>query len=137
MLQGISASTAKAYTGAQETYTGFCSALQVATLPCSTNTLLRYIAWLKSSKNLAPSTIRVHLAAVRHLHAINGFSMDPVSDSRVALARAAATRRTHLKDKRDPLSYDDLKAVFHSISNPSFGDEMFLAAALLGFCGML
>ena len=55
----------------------------------------------------------------------------------MALARAAATRRTHIKDKREPLSYEDLKVVFLAISNPSFEDEMFLAAALLGFCGML
>ena len=71
VFDNLAPQTKLKYARIQNTFLGFWLSTGLAPLPASA--LLRYLSYLKLGMALAPQTIRGHLAAVRHLHLVNGF----------------------------------------------------------------
>ena len=69
--QGIAPATAHTYRAGTTAYTNFCNRFNFALLPASEDQLILFVADLAQTK--AYSTIKVYLAAVRHLHIIHNF----------------------------------------------------------------
>ena len=138
MVNGLALSTSKKYSAAQGVFARFCLDLGVAPVPCDSHSLLKFIAWLKRLKNLGPEAIRGYLAAVRHLHSINGYEFKGDADPRVKLARRAANKRVSPKDGRLPITRDILSRLAEAGQvRDGFGSRLFLAAATLGYAGWL
>ena len=89
MFAGVAASTSQTYAKSQQQYLLFCSLIHCQPLPASELILLRFISWLKLSKNIEGVTISNYLSSIRHLHIINNHP-DPLQEAeRVRLVRKA------------------------------------------------
>ena len=138
-LQGLAYSSAKKYAYAQRSYAVFCSSLGVNPLPCSKNTVLRFVVWLKDyKKKLSSSAIHSHLAAPRNLHIIDNFSLEIFSDPQLGLVKRSACKRDKPRDSRVPVGYTALSSLFNATPAPYIYDDLlFLTAALLIYSGFL
>jgi hypothetical protein len=95
-----------------------------------------YIVFLHGSGRKA-STCCGHLAAIRHLHIINGLP-DPTRDTpRLALVKRGIAVRTTPEVRRAPLTADSLLAFMGVLDLSVFDDSLLFAAAALGFFGFL
>ena len=131
-------STKEKYANLQDIYLGFCFSVGVVSVPASERSLLRYIAYLVYSKGLAASTVKTHLAAVRHLHLINGHEVDVLSLPRIRMAKACATKTGPVKPLREPIPLSALAELGAMIvRSSSYEDIMFFTGCLLGFYGFL
>jgi hypothetical protein len=120
------------------TFLRFCIDLGVTPLPCSSHTNLKFIAWLKLHKKLGPEAIRGYLAAVKHLHSINGLEFGGEGDPRVKLARKAANKRAAPRDPRLPITLSILvRLVTLAATQDDYQSRLFIAAATLGYFGWL
>ena len=70
-IKGLALSTHKTYHAGQSRYLQFCQQLRVAPVPTSERTLLMFIAHL-AKEGIAYTSIKVYLAAIRHLHVAIG-----------------------------------------------------------------
>ena len=75
-LPDLKPTTRQSYTYSQNSFLAFCEKFCLTPLPCTELNLVRYIAYLRDAKRLSGSSIYAHLAAVKHLHLMNGFSTD-------------------------------------------------------------
>ena len=75
IFDNLAPQTKLKYARIQNIYLSFCLSTGLAPLPACELTLLRYLAYLKLGRALAPQTIKGHLAAVRHLHLVNRFQV--------------------------------------------------------------
>ena len=66
-INGLAPSTMKSYYAGQSRYHQFCQQLRVTAIPTSGRVLLLFIAHL-AKEGIAHTTIKVYLAAIRHLH---------------------------------------------------------------------
>ena len=66
-INGLAPSTRKSYHAGQSHYHHFCQQLRVTPIPTSERVLLMFIAHL-AKEGIAHTTIKVYLAAIRHLH---------------------------------------------------------------------
>jgi hypothetical protein len=118
------------------------------TVPTAEVTILRYIAWLLHHRRLAPGTIKVHLAAIRHLHIINGFADPAAHSDRITLARKAAVRQVVPAPLRVPVRAEVLRQIANRLDTSyrllstdhtytRFEEHLFLAAASIAFFGFL
>ena len=138
IFDNLAPQTKRKYAGIQNIYLGFCRSTGLAPLPACELTLLRYLAYLKLGRALAPQTIKGHLAAVRHLHLINGFQVSELSLPRLSMARAAATKPVGVRAPRTPVPLVALQVLcLKAGRSPSYTDTLFIAACLLGFFGFL
>ena len=138
VLAGACPTTRITYSSLQQTFANFCRSKDLPTVPCSTRTINLYITWLKK-KNLSTSSIRQHIAAVKHLHHINDettrFENDP---SHQLLKKAALKGNGASMDKREPLTVGDLKLILAFWASLDNYDSTMLSAALcLGFSCLL
>ena len=102
MLRGITKSTATDYARKQSTFAGFCVSLGQSPVPCNIDSMIKFVTWLYREKKLAASSIKGFVAAVRHLHLINGEIWSANQDPRFQLIMAGISKRTSPKDNRDP-----------------------------------
>ena len=138
VLGDLKETTKEKYANLQDTYLGFCFSVGVASVPTSETSLLRYIAYLVYSKGLAASTVKTHLAAVRHLHLINGHEVDVLSLPRVRMAKACATKTGSVKPLREPIPLSALAELgVVTVGSSSYDDVMFFTGCLLAFFGFL
>ena len=70
-IKGLAWSTHKTYHAGQSRYLQFCQLLGVAPVPTSERLLLIFIAHL-AKKGIAHTSIKLYLAAIRHLHVAIG-----------------------------------------------------------------
>ena len=83
MWRGLATSTTKSYQSAQRSFQKFCNQLNVAPLPAQEWTLIIYTAHL--AQTVSVSTIKMHMAAIRHLHIIQGLDPPPTTSPRIRL----------------------------------------------------
>ena len=69
--QSVATSTRDTYAIGQNRFLGFCHEIQRQPLPASETTLLLFVSHL-ATISLSHSTIKVYLAAVRHMHMTQG-----------------------------------------------------------------
>ena len=138
-LSGVAESTAEKYAGLQRTFIEFCNLLGVLAVPAEEDTLVKFLAYLKSVRGLAANSIGPYMAAVRHLHIING-QLDPsLNRPRVSLIRSAVTRGgSSRSDERLPLLFSDLLK-FHQIAlaDPGYDSILFTAGCFMAYFGFL
>ena len=138
-LSGVAESTGEKYAGLQRTFIEFCNLLGVLAVPAEEDTMVKFLAYLKSVRGLAAKSIGPYMAAVRHLHIING-QLDPsLNRPKVTLIRSAVTRGggSHT-DERLPLLFSDLLK-FHQIAlaDPSYDSILFTAGCFVAYFGFL
>ena len=105
--------TKATYTSSQKQFIQFCESEDLSILPVSETTLLLFIAYLYN-KNLKAQSIRVYLAAIHHLHTINGFSFQPYSDSIKAALKGASVLSAPPR-RTQPITFDILCQMFEKI----------------------
>ena len=66
-INGLAPSTKKSYHAGQSRYYQFCQQLRVTSIPTSERVLLMFITQI-AKEGIAHTTIKVYLAAIRHLH---------------------------------------------------------------------
>ena len=136
ILNGLARSSAAKYAYAQRTFASFCSHLGAHPVPCTAGTLARYVVWLKHHKALGPDAIRGHVAAVRHLHTVNGHILRADGDPRVAMVKRGACKRTGPRDSRLPVTYRILARMVGKPPDWSdFDHRLFLAGAMVAYAG--
>ena len=64
---GLAASTKTTYSAGQLRFINFCNGLQIPPVPASEATLILFVTYL-ATNNISHTTIKVYLAAVRHMH---------------------------------------------------------------------
>ena len=85
--------TRKNYSYSQSIFLSFCEQFCLTPLPCTEINLLKYIAYLRDDKRLTCNSIHTHLAAVKHLHMMNGFNnTDVFLSPRIKAARSKASK---------------------------------------------
>ena len=138
--------TMRAYRFAWRAFAKWCEAEGRLALPADPLTVADYLAFAaqaqkdskahKDSEAHKPSTLAVHLAAIRAAHKAAGHP-DPTADERVA-ATMRGIRREHGKPpvQREPLSLNDLRALVRACGDDLAGlrDKALL---LVGFAGAL
>ena len=72
LTEGLAPATRRTYSAGTQSFTSFCSASGIRVLPATEAALLLFISHL-ASKNISHATIKVYLAAIRHMHVIAGF----------------------------------------------------------------
>ena len=68
----------------------FCNQLNIAPLPAQEWTLIIYTAHL--AQTVSVSTIKMHMAAIRHLHIIQGLDPPPTTSPRIHLVISGIQR---------------------------------------------
>ena len=111
VFDDLAPQTKQKYVRIKNSFLGFCLSTGLASLPASVLTLLRYLSYLNLGRALAPQTIKGHLAAVRHLHLVNGFQVSALSLPRLSVARAAATKPVGVRAPRTPIPLVALKVL--------------------------
>lgn len=105
-------------------------------LPASEETLLGLCASL-SGLGLQAGTINGYLAAVRHLHVINGFTPVAGNFERLKLARRGLSVAKSPKPLRAPITGRELRAFISVLDLSKFDDALVFALACLGFFGFM
>ena len=137
MLRGIAKSTATDYARKQATFAGFCINVGQNSVPCNIDTMIKFVTWLHSVKMLAASSIKGFVAAVRHLHLINGEIWSANQDPRFQLIMAGISKRTSPKDNRDPLLPADMEGIKSTLAMAEYDNILFWSALTLAFGGFL
>ena len=70
-VNGLAASTLSTYSAGQIRFTNFCRQLKVTPVPSTEDTLILFATYL-ATINISHTTIKVYLAAVRHMHVSAG-----------------------------------------------------------------
>jgi len=71
LTQGLAPSTITTYAAGKKKYTQFCTTSGLCPMPSSETTLILFASYLATG-NIAHTTIKMYLSAVRHMHAIAG-----------------------------------------------------------------
>jgi len=126
--------TLRAYRAAWRAFAAWCEAEGRLALPADPLTVADYLAF--AAQQHKPSTLAVHVAAIRAAHKAAGHP-DPTADERVK-ATLAGIRRVHGQPpaQREPLTLDDLRALVRACGDDLAGlrDRALL---LVGFAAAL
>lgn len=133
--QGIRGSTARSYASIQKNYVHFCTSYLLRPLPASKDTILLYIAHLHRN-NISAGSLKVHLAAVRNMHLLNGFTPPDNGDASIKLAVKAVADTGPAPSQKAPLTYTDLQKLWPVILN-SDNSLMWQSVVSLAFFGGL
>ena len=110
MWQGLATSTMKSYQSAQRSFLKFCNQLNIVPLPAQEWTLIIYAAHL--AQTVSVSTIKMHMAAIRHLHIIQGLDSPPTTSPRIHLVTNGIQRvRPRVSQSRLPVTPTILRRV--------------------------
>ena len=140
--QGIASATRKTYQSALRRFAGFCSSYNVLTpFPVSESLLCYYASYLATDK-LSPQTIKVYLAAIRHMQITIGLPepREFLSLPRLRLVQAGI-QRTHATQASTKVRLPITPSILRSLKehwSPQRTDEdilMIWAAATLCFFG--
>ena len=141
-MNGLAASTRKAYNTAKKRYKEFCTARSIQPVPASEAQLCQFVSYL-ANDHLAHSTIKCYLSAVRHLHIAEGMG-DPGIGSMARLEQVlkgikSVQARTPSQGRapRLPITPDLLRSMKQSWKNGGnrWDSAMLWAASTLCFFG--
>ena len=126
--------TYRAYRAAWRSFAAWCAEHHCPALPADALAVADYLA--HAAQRHKPSTLAVHVAAIRAAHKAAG-QPDPTADERVA-ATMRGIRRVHGQPpaQREPLSLNDLRALVRACGDDLAGlrDKALL---LVGFAAAL
>lgn len=128
---GVSSNTARAYRSAWRTFEAWCSDRGLPTLPAPAWVCAAYLADRASS--LRPSSLAVHLAAIRQAHVSRG--VDSPTDAREVAEVLKGIKREHgvAPMKKAALTPVQLTTLVNQLGN-GVRDSRDRALLLLGFC---
>ena len=108
-------------------------------LPTTENTLIYFAVFL--GKTVNPDTIKVYLAAVRHMHLVNGYDLQITKFQRLHYILRGIKRVKGVSTRtRLPITLDHLKLfhrILHSRTSPTHDETMIWAAISTAFFGFL
>ena len=139
----MAASTKQTYSAGEKRFISFVNLYRPQEgkhlLPASEETLMKFSAYL--AKSIKHSSIKNYLAAVRHFHIRNGFSLDCQQMLRLQLVLRGIKRSQGDKVRvRLPITIHHLKLFHMMLALPvttNFDSIMFRAAITLAFFGFL
>ena len=138
----IAASTKQTYSSAEKRFLEFCLLYRPPFgkfMPVDENTLVQYAAYL--ARSIKYSSIKSYLAAVRHLHILNGYDLDFKKYPRLQLICKGIKRAQGCSTRvRLPITIHHLKLFFCLLAIPhtSNCDSLMLWAAMtLAFFGFM
>ena len=108
-------------------------------LPTTENTLIYFAVFLAKTVNL--DTIKVYLAAVRHMHLVKGYDLQITKFQRLHYILRGIKRVKGVSTRtRLPITLDHLKLfhrILHSRTSPTHDETMIWAAISIAFFGFL
>ena len=108
-------------------------------LPTTENTLIYFAVFL--AKTVNPDTIKVYLAAVCHMHLVNGYDLQITKFQRLHYILRGIKRVKGVPTRtRLPITLDHLKLfhrILHSRTSPTHDETMIWAAISIAFFGFL
>ena len=108
-------------------------------LPSTENILIYFAVFL--AKTVNPETIKVYLAAVRHMHLVNGYDLPIAKFQRLhCILRGIKRIKGASTRTRLPITLDHLKLfhrILHSRASPTHDEIMIWAAITTAFFGFL
>ena len=138
MWRGLATSTTKSYQSAQRSFQKFCNQLNVAPLPVQEWTLIIYTAHL--AQTVSASTIKMHMAAIRHLHIIQGLDPPPTTSPHIRLVTNGIQRvRPKVAQSRLPVTPTILRRVKAVLDQDplGFSNRLLWAACCTAFFGFV
>ena len=134
----LAPSSQRSYTSAQTQYLKFCSLINQVPVPATEQLLVLFAAHVAQS--CAHSTVRMYLAAVRHMHISKGHR-DPLDNTLQLqlLLRGIKRIKPSLADSRLPITPLILQAILEVVTREphSYTNVMMWAACCLGFFAFL
>ena len=142
-IASLAQGTIKTYSSGEKQFINFYHQFHlhkhVPLLPTTENILIYFAVFL--AKTVNPETIKVYLAAVRHMHLVNGYDLPIAKFQRlhyilrgIKRIKGAPTRT------RLPITLDHLKLfhrILHSRASPAHDEIMIWAAITTAFFGFL
>ena len=138
MWRGLATSTVKSYQSAQRSFLKFCNQLDITPLPAQEWTLIIYAAHL--AQTVSVSTIKMHMAAIRHLHIIQGLDPPPTTSPRIHLVINGIQRvRPRVSQSRLPVTPTILRRVKAVLDQDplGFNNRLLWAACCTAFFGFM
>ena len=111
MLAGVRSTTAKSYSSSQRGYIKFCRSLNLIPVPAEAETVLLYVTHLHN-QSTSHGSIKVHLAAIRNLHIINGYAPPDNSHPPLKMAIKAIQDSTPAPSQKLPLTFEKIKLLW-------------------------
>ena len=140
---GTSSTTQRSYLAGLKRYTTFCSQAKLIPIPTTEATLLLFVTHL-ANQNLAYSTIKVYLAAVRSAHVAQGKHrfFESQLTPRLLLVMKGIRKLTSISKPprvRLPITTDILQGIntILSVEPDSYLNKMMWAACCMAFFGFL
>ena len=139
MASSLAISSQKTYSSGEKRFIDFCYKLHIDPnhiLPTNENMLVYFATYM--ARSVRADTIKVYLAAIRHMHIVNGHNLDLKSFLRLQYVLKGIKRsQGSSKFTRLPITLTHLKLFQLLLSNPSFDNIMLWAALTLAFFGFL
>lgn len=132
MRSGVRPSTRSTYEAGALRFVRFCDQYKLTPQPASEETILRFIAFLHLQQ-LAPSTVRVYLAAVRSLHINSGYPPPPTDKPRILKAIRAMEITSEGPKTKLPITLDILQKLGTVVPPFASGGCMWPAMTLAFF----
>jgi len=140
---GLAKSSRNAYATGQRRYVKFCKMAGAKPIPTSESILTLFITHLATS-NISLQTIKVYLAAVRHIHVCKGLCkhFNQQITPRLHLILRGIQKQLsskHLTKPRLPITLPILHSIKKALSKdtPSYDNTTFWAMCCLAFFGFL
>ena len=138
----IAASTKQTYSSAEKRFLEFCLLYRPPSgkfMPVDENTLVQYTAYL--ARPIKYSSIKSYLAAVRHLHILNGYDLDFKKYPRLQLICKGIKRAQGCSTRvRLPITIQHLQLFFCLLAiphTPNYDSLMIWDAMTLAFFGFM
>jgi len=141
--EGLSPATRRTYSTGKQSFASFCNATRNPVLPATESALLLFVSYL-ASRNISHTTIKVYLAAVRHMHVIAGMhrSFEEQLTPRLHLVLRGIKRTQAISNPcrtRLPITLQIMSSIKDYLSRQprSHFSIMLWAACCLAFFGFL
>lgn len=134
VYDGYSANTHRTYSASQKKYLSFCAKYGLQPVPASDTQIRRYIAYLSSE--IAPSSIRVYLAAVRALHVDSGLTFSGHAHPQAQVMIRGLLKGGPPPTQKNPITVQMLEAMGRLLHN-CYDHVMLWAAMCLAFFACL
>jgi len=140
---GLAASTRSTYDSAQQKFINFCTTTKLCSVPALVVTLVLFDTHLVRG-NISHATIKVYLAAVRHMHVSTGFHdfFNSQLTPRLQLVLRGIKKcqaLTHLQRVRLPITLQIMYKIKEELSQEpqSYKNIMLWAACCIAFFGFM
>ena len=142
-INGLAPSTRKSYHAGQSRYHKLCQELRITPIPTSERVLLMFIAYL-AKEGIAHTTIKVYLAAIRHLHISVGMHQtynQQLSPYLELVMKGIKKEQLHRKPQRQrlPITSSIMASIYTVLARTpnDFHSIMMWAACCTAFFGFL